>query len=107
LNLTKVSDYIVNWLADYCEKANFKGYVIGISGGVDSALTSMLCCLTKRKVILLSMPIRQTTSEFERANAHIAALKVQFTNVESIEINLSDSFTQIERDLPQHVVDNH
>ena len=107
MNLTKVSDYIVNWLSDYCEKANFKGYVIGISGGVDSALTSMLCCLTKRKVILLSMPIRQTTSEFERANAHIAALKVQFTNVESIEINLSDSFTQIERDFPPSVVDNH
>jgi NAD+ synthase len=107
LKLSKVSDHIVNWLSDYCEKAKFSGFVIGISGGVDSALTSMLCSLSNKKVILISMPIRQTTAEFERANKHIQTLKDKFINVESIEVNLTDSFSQIEKDLPAIVLENH
>lgn len=106
MNLNKVSGYITNWLFDYCEKANFSGYVIGISGGVDSALTSVLCAKTNKRVILLSMPIRQTSREFKRANDHIKNLKERFTNVEAIEINLSNSFSQLESDLPEYIIDN-
>ena len=83
------------------------GFIIGISGGVDSALTSTLCALTGKKVILLSMPIRQTKSEYERANNHIKDLKIKFKNVESLEIDLSSSFTEIERSLPKEVINNH
>lgn len=83
-----------------------EGFIVGISGGVDSALTSTLCAQTKKKVILLSMPIRQTKAEFERAAAHIESLKKCFSNVESIEIDLSESFARIERDLPANVLNN-
>ncbi len=83
------------------------GFIIGISGGVDSALTSTLCALTGKKVILLSMPIRQTKSEYERANNHIKDLKLKYKNVESLEIDLSSSFTEIERSLPKEVINNH
>jgi len=107
VNLSKVSDHITSWLSLYCENAKMDGFIIGISGGVDSALTSILCANTQKKVILLSMPIRQTSSEFQRANDHIANVKSRFSNVESIEINLTDSFSQLELSLPSDVVLNH
>ena len=83
------------------------GFIIGISGGIDSAVTSTLCALTGKKVILLSMPIKQTKSEFERANNHIKDLKKRFYNVESIEIDLTKSFLEIEKTLPKNVLENH
>lgn len=106
MNLGKVSDYISNWLSNYCDNAHSKGFVVGISGGVDSALTSVLCANTQKKVILLSMPIRQTMAEHKRASDHIENLKKRFLNVESLEINLTDSFSQIEKSLPEEVVSN-
>lgn len=106
MNLGKVSDYISNWLSNYCDNAHSKGFVVGISGGVDSALTSVLCANTHKKVILLSMPIRQTMAEHKRASDHIENLKKRFLNVESLEINLTDSFSQIEKSLPEEVVSN-
>jgi NAD+ synthase len=55
----KVIDYIVNWLKDYATKAGVKGFVIGVSGGVDSGVVSTLCAMTGLKVLALEMPIRQ------------------------------------------------
>jgi NAD+ synthase len=107
LKASLISEHIKNWLLDYSNESKTKGYIIGISGGVDSAVTSTLCALTGKKVILLSMPIRQTKSEFERANNHIKDLKNRFKNVESIEINLTSSFTEIEKTLPEDVINNH
>ena len=106
MHLNKISEHIVNWLSDYCDKAKVSGFVIGVSGGVDSALTSLLCAKTNKKVILLSMPIRQTTKEFQRANDHIEDLKNRFPNVISFEINLTDSFAQLEKDFLSYVVSN-
>jgi len=107
LNSLKISEHIIKWLSDYSDNSKMSGFIIGISGGVDSALTSTLCALTGKKVILLSMPIRQTKSEYERANNHIKDLKIKFKNVESLEIDLSSSFTEIERSLPKEVINNH
>lgn len=95
-----VADHIVAWLKSYCEQAGTKGFVVGISGGVDSALTSTLCALTEKNVLLLNMPIRQTSAEYERACAHIDDLKVRFSNVSSAEINLSSTFAELERQMP-------
>ena len=107
LNYSKVKDHIVDWLSSYANNAFAKGFIIGISGGVDSALTSTLCALTGKKVILLSMPIRQTKAEFDRANEHIKNLKSRFCNVSSIETNLTETFTQFEKSIPSDVVENH
>lgn len=107
MNSLKISEHIIKWLSDYSDNSKMSGFIIGISGGVDSALTSTLCALTGKKVILLSMPIRQTKSEYERANNHIKDLKIKFKNVESLEIDLSSSFTEIERSLPKEVINNH
>lgn len=88
-------------------KAGTEGFVIGISGGVDSALTSTLCAMTGKKVVVLNMPIRQTIAEHNRAIEHIAALETKFSNVSSLEIDLTTTFEQLEKDLPEGVVQNH
>lgn len=103
MNKQKVIDHIVDWLRTYCENAGMKGFIVGISGGVDSALTSTLCALTGKKTILLSMPIWQGEKEYSRATNHILDLKKKFKNVESYDINLTQAFTQIENDLPEDV----
>lgn len=99
----ETASYITNWLNEYCDKAGLSGFVVGISGGIDSALTSTLCARTGKKVIMLSMPIRQTKSEHTRAMHHIKDLESKFDNVESMEIDLTASFTQIEKDMPEDV----
>ncbi len=77
------------------------GFIVGVSGGVDSALSSTLCALTGKPTLLVSMPIRQTSKEHERALDHIEDLTHRFDNVSSLEVDLTASFTQIEHDLPE------
>jgi len=87
-------------LKEYQEKAKVDGYIIGVSGGVDSALTSTLCALTGAKVILLNMPIRQTSAEYKRAQEHIQDLTERFSNVNAFEIPLTDMFATFESLMP-------
>lgn len=101
----EVIDHIVNWLKDYCEASGTKGFVIGISGGIDSALTSTLCAKTGKDVIVLSMPIRQHNAELVRAKEHIGWLKKNFNNVTSHEIDLTTVFDQIEKTYPNDIQD--
>lgn len=106
MNFSEINKHIVNWLKDYCEKANLKGFVIGISGGIDSAVTSILCAETKLQVYLLNMPIHQTNEEYKRAVLHIENLKTRYNNVESLEINLTDTFETFKKSLPDFVQDD-
>lgn len=92
--------YITEWLKTYAIQANVNGFVIGISGGIDSALTSTLCAMTGKKVLAVTLPIRQTKAEFDRANEHIEWLKSNFDNVDSLVINLTESFASVEQALP-------
>ena len=100
MNLEKTSQHIISWLIDYSENAKLDGFIIGVSGGVDSALTATLCAKTKKKVILLNMPIRQKSTEYERSKKQIKHLESNFDNVKGIEVNLSSSFQKLKEDLP-------
>lgn len=102
-----VARHITDWLTEYNSKAKTDGFIIGVSGGVDSALTSILCALTKKKVILLSMPIRQTKSEFARAKNHISDLENRFPNVSSFEIDLTSTFEDFEAKMPFDLQKEH
>lgn len=86
------SEKIINWLKQYSKKSNTDGYVVGVSGGVDSALTSTLCCMTGLKVFLLCLPINQTKDQIIRSKMHIEWLKQKFNNVNSMEVDLTDTF---------------
>ena len=55
----KVINHIVNWLIRYSNKSKMNGFVIGISGGIDSAVVSTLCALTNKNVLCLEMSIHQ------------------------------------------------
>lgn len=106
MNYSKVAEHITAWLSDYSDTAGLSGFIVGISGGVDSGLTSTLCALTGKKTILLSMPIRQTHAEYERAKNHIADLTERFPNVVALDIDLTASFDQLEADLPEDIRDH-
>jgi len=88
----KVTNHIINWLIDYIEKSNLDGFVVGISGGVDSALTSTLCAKTGYPVKCIEMPIHQDKKQVSNSSIQISWLKSNFSNVTSTEINLSDVF---------------
>ena len=62
---------ISSWLKDYIKKNNLETFVVGISGGIDSAVTSTLCAMTEKKTILLIMPIHQNQNEKEHQLKHI------------------------------------
>ena len=103
----EITDYIVNWLDDYLSKSNMNGFVIGISGGIDSAVTSTLCALTNRKVILVNMPIKQSDSEFKRGNNHIDFLKENYLNCSSIEVDLNETFESFKNTLSDDIKNHH
>ena len=85
----KVVDYIVNWLKDYAVGAKMEGFVIGISGGIDSAVTSTLCARTGLELLCLEMPIHQASSQISRALNHINWLKSNYTQVSMKQIELT------------------
>ena len=95
-----VADHIVSWLHTYLQTAKSKGFVIGISGGIDSALTSTLCALTGAPTICITMPIMQTKAEFDRANEHMKELQRRFQNVRTLTIDLTHTFETLEAALP-------
>lgn len=85
---------ISKWLHDYLTNSGLNTFVIGVSGGIDSALTSTLAARTGERTIVLSMPIHQDSNQLLRANNHIKWLTEKFDNVESIEIDLTQTFEQ-------------
>lgn len=96
-----VNDYIVNWLRDYAANAKVKGFVVGISGGIDSAVTSTLCAQTGLPTLCVEMPIHQAHSQVSRGREHIQQLKKRFTNVSSAEADLTPVFETFKKEVPK------
>ena len=88
----KINKHIVKWLLDYATNAKVNGFVVGISGGIDSALTSTLCAQTGLPTLCVEMPIHQAESHVSRANEHIKQLKDRFPNVSSERADLTPVF---------------
>ncbi len=105
MNRKAVIEHIVKWLKDYSDRSQTNGFVIGISGGIDSAVTSALCALTGKKVIAINMPIRQHKPELDRSSEHITWLKNQFKNVESDVVELNKVFDAFENTFPKTIQD--
>lgn len=101
----QIIDHIVNWLKVYSESSKTEGFVIGISGGIDSAVTSTLCALTQKKVIVLNLPIRQFKTEFDRSEEHIKWLLQTFKNVETHTVNLTSVLESVENIFPKNIQD--
>ena len=93
--------FITNWIKDYVEKMPSKAQslVIGISGGIDSSVSSTLCGMTGIKTIVLSMPIKQKSSQHDLSLKHQDWLVKNFNNVEAYTINLDELFKRFEKTL--------
>ena len=101
MNTEKVVDHIVNWLKDYCTNAKLNGFVVGVSGGIDSAVTSTLCARTGLEVLCLEMPIHQAPSQVSRAFNHIEWLMKQYPNVTVKTIELTPVFDSLVESFPR------
>jgi NAD+ synthase len=100
LQIEKINSHIVEWLKSYAENSKVNGFVIGISGGVDSAVTSTLCAQTGLKVLCIEMPIHQAPSHVSRAKEHIEQLKSRFPNVTNIFADLTSVFETFKTEVP-------
>lgn len=97
----KVIAHIVNWLKTYAENAKMNGFVMGVSGGIDSAVTSTLCAKTGLPTLCLEMPIYQAPNQVSRALNHIEWLKQNFANVQMHQVNLTPVFDALVASLPK------
>lgn len=100
IDVEKVNLHIVNWLRNYAENAKVSGFVVGVSGGIDSAVTSTLCAQTGLKVLCVEMPIHQVQHQVYRGREHISQLKERFPNVSSVEADLSSVFEDFKKQVP-------
>ena len=101
MQVDKRIDYIKNWISEYCKSMPKEpdSLVVGISGGIDSSVTSTLCALTGKRTIVLSMPIRQIKEQHDLSIGHQKWLKKKFKNVDSYLINLDLLFETFKNSL--------
>ena len=99
--------YILKWMKQYCNSIKHHPitFVVGVSGGVDSAVTSTLAAKTGFNTIALSMPIRQDFEQHDLSLRHLEWLKSNFHNVNTKVINLDDIFSSFKTTM--HEFDNH
>ena len=95
------AQFISNWIKDYVEKMPSKAesLIIGISGGIDSSVSSTLSAMTGIKTIVLSMPIKQKSSQHDLSLKHQEWLVKNFDNVEAHTLNLDKLFETFESTL--------
>lgn len=101
MNTPKVAAHIIKWLKDYAENAGVNGFVVGISGGIDSAVTSTLCAETGLTTLCVELPIHQAESQVDRAKEHITQLKGRFDNVSDVCVNLTSTFEDFKTVVPE------
>jgi NAD+ synthase len=105
MNTEKMITHIVNWLQTYCEDAGMKGFVVGVSGGIDSAVTSTLCAKTSKEVLVFNLPIYQAPEQVALAAAHIAWLENKFRNAKGVYLDLTTVFQALEHTFPAEIED--
>ena len=98
MKLADKSKFISNWIKNYVSQMPNKAesLVIGISGGIDSSVSSTLSAMTGLRTIVLSMPIKQKSTQHDLSLAHQEWLKKNFKNVEGHTIELDDLFKSFE-----------
>ena len=100
MKLLATKNFIVNWLKNYAQSNNTKSFIVGISGGIDSSLTSTLCALTGIKTVLISLPIHQKKNELDNAKAHATWLIQNYKNVDFENIELTNVFEEYKKTIP-------
>ena len=94
MNSSEKVKYISNWIKNYVDQMPTKAQslVIGISGGIDSSVSSTLCAMTGLKTIVLTMPIKQKENQHDLSLKHQEWIVKNFKNVEAHTISLDKLF---------------
>jgi len=88
----KVTEHICAWLDTYLINSTCSGFVVGVSGGIDSAVVSTLCAKTNKKTILVNIPIGENNRAKKQTQKHIDLLSKQYSNVEKLTIDITETF---------------
>ena len=86
------SKKISDWLREYLLNARLSSLIVGVSGGIDSAVTSILAAQTGEPTYVVSLPIHQDKTQLNRADRHIEWLKENYSNVHLVEIDLTEVY---------------
>ena len=111
--MNRITDYsklktdISDWMTDYMKSSGMNCFIVGVSGGIDSAVVSTLAAETRYNVFALGMPIHQNPEQESLSDAHLKWLSEKYVNVEAVKINLTNTFETFRYDLERHATDNH
>lgn len=101
-NWNETKDFIVKWMNERLEESGCIGWVIGVSGGVDSALVSTLAAETGRPVRAVSMPINQEVGQHDRSLDHIKWLRENYANISGSTVDLTPAFNTLTLSIPAY-----
>jgi NAD+ synthase len=101
MKCNKLIQFITDWLKNYIEQSKAKGFVVGVSGGIDSAVASTLAAKTGLPLLCVEMPIYQSQIQVSRAQKHIAYLKDNYANTRCQEVELTPVFNAFIKALPE------
>ena len=90
---------ITDWIREYADSDSIQKLIVGVSGGVDSAVTSTLSAMTGLDTIVLNMPIHQDHAQFDLSNRHISWLESNWENVEGRLVDLTATFDKFNDNL--------
>ncbi len=96
-----LAQHIVSWLKEYARTAHMEGWVVGVSGGIDSAVTSTLCAETGLPTWVVEMPIHQHPDQVSRAQTHMQSLERRFDNVSRARVDLTEVYDRLVAALPE------
>ena len=103
-NWDNLVDDISNWILNYAKENSISSLIVGVSGGIDSAVTSTLCAKTGLRTIAVNMPINQAKSQYNLSNQHMDWLVSKWDNVESQIIDLSETYDTLHSELADYDV---
>ena len=110
--MNRIKDYdqlkfdIDRWLKDYYYMYAIKAFVVGVSGGIDSAVVSTLCAETELPTYVLTMPLHSKEDNTALSDAHAKALVDKYPNVRVVNVDLSDTYENLLFNIDQEFVNN-
>jgi NAD+ synthase len=111
--MNRIKDYseletrIVSWLKEYTEQFNIKSLVIGVSGGIDSAVSSTLSAKTGLPVYAIGMPIHQKEEQETLSDVHLQWLQSNFDNVTVKKFDMTEVFETFKSSMGELGTDTH
>ena len=103
----EVQKRIVSWLSDYLNDSGMNCWVIGVSGGIDSAVASTLAARTGKPVYAIGMPINQDSNQEQLSDVHLKWLEMNYKNVTTLKFDLTDTFDTLAKTMKTHGTDRH